>query len=324
MYEIIRSPVITEKATLLNERNQVVFRVAIDATKPEIKAAVEGLFGVKVAGVNTLVAKGKTKRFKGRPGVRSDVKKAYRAACRGSVDRPDHRPGVRARAMALKQFNPVTPSLRGTVLIDRSELYKGKPVKGLTEGKTRTRRAQQPWPHHQPLPRRRAQAELPDRRFQAPQVRRAGGGGAAGIRSEPHRVHRADQVSGRRAGLYPGAAAAARRAIAWWPAPRVDIKPGNAMPLAAIPVGTIIHNIEMKPGAGGKMARAAGTYAQLVGKDAGYAQIKLMSRRAARGARRVHGDDRRGVERRTTSNQQHRQGRAQSAGSAGGRITAAW
>jgi large subunit ribosomal protein L23 len=77
MFEIIRSPVITEKSTALNEQNQVVFRVAIDASKPEIKAAVEGLFKVKVAGVNTLVMKGKTKRFKGRPGVRSDVKKAY-------------------------------------------------------------------------------------------------------------------------------------------------------------------------------------------------------------------------------------------------------
>lgn len=77
MYTIIRSPVITEKATMLSEKNQVVFRVAIDATKPEIKAAVEGLFGVTVIGVNTLVQKGKTKRFKGRPGVRSDVKKAF-------------------------------------------------------------------------------------------------------------------------------------------------------------------------------------------------------------------------------------------------------
>jgi large subunit ribosomal protein L23 len=76
MYNIIRSPVITEKATRLSEFGQVSFRVAIDATKPEIKAAIEGLFGVKVLGVNTLVQKGKTKRFKGRPGVRSDVKKA--------------------------------------------------------------------------------------------------------------------------------------------------------------------------------------------------------------------------------------------------------
>jgi large subunit ribosomal protein L23 len=77
MYQIIRNPLITEKATGLSEHSQVVFRVAIDATKPEIKAAVEGLFGVKVLGVNTLVQKGKTKRFKGRPGVRSDVKKAF-------------------------------------------------------------------------------------------------------------------------------------------------------------------------------------------------------------------------------------------------------
>ena len=76
MYTIIRAPVITEKATLLGEKNQVVFRVAMDSTKPEIKAAVEGLFGVTVLGVNTLIQKGKTKRFKGRPGVRSDVKKA--------------------------------------------------------------------------------------------------------------------------------------------------------------------------------------------------------------------------------------------------------
>src|SRR5277367_7194740 len=77
MYDIIRAPLITEKATSLSEHNQVVFRVAIGASKPEIKAAVEGLFGVKVLGVNTLVAKGKTKRFKNRPGVRSDVKKAF-------------------------------------------------------------------------------------------------------------------------------------------------------------------------------------------------------------------------------------------------------
>lgn len=87
MYELIRSPVITEKATLLTERNQMVFRVATDATKLEIKAAVEALFGVEVLGVNTLIQKGKTKRFKGRPGVRSDVKKAYVQLAEGqSID----------------------------------------------------------------------------------------------------------------------------------------------------------------------------------------------------------------------------------------------
>ena len=76
IYNVIRSPVITEKATTLSERNQFSFRVAIDATKPEIKVAVETLFGVTVLGVNTLITKGKTKRFRGRPGRRADVKKA--------------------------------------------------------------------------------------------------------------------------------------------------------------------------------------------------------------------------------------------------------
>ena len=87
MFDIIRSPVVTEKSTILNEKHQVVFRVSSSASKPEIKAAVEGLFGVTVLGVNTLVAKGKTKRFKGRPGVRSDVKKAYVQLAEGqSID----------------------------------------------------------------------------------------------------------------------------------------------------------------------------------------------------------------------------------------------
>ena len=87
MYNIIRNPVVTEKATIMSEQNIMVFRVAIDATKPEIKAAIEGLFSVKVVGVNTLITKGKTKRFKGRPGVRSDVKKAYVRLAEGfSID----------------------------------------------------------------------------------------------------------------------------------------------------------------------------------------------------------------------------------------------
>jgi large subunit ribosomal protein L23 len=76
MYSIIRAPLITEKMTILSEKNQVGFKVSTDATKPEIAAAVETLFNVKVLSVNTLIQKGKTKRFKGRPGVRSDVKKA--------------------------------------------------------------------------------------------------------------------------------------------------------------------------------------------------------------------------------------------------------
>lgn len=76
MYQVIVAPVVTEKATRLNELSQVTFRVALDATKPEIKAAVEKLFSVKVEAVNTVVMKGKTKRFRGREGRRSDWKKA--------------------------------------------------------------------------------------------------------------------------------------------------------------------------------------------------------------------------------------------------------
>jgi len=76
MYDIIRAPVITEKATMGSEHNQVTFKVPLTASKPEIRAAVEGVFGVKVKAVNTSILKGKVKRFKGRVGQRSDVKKA--------------------------------------------------------------------------------------------------------------------------------------------------------------------------------------------------------------------------------------------------------
>jgi large subunit ribosomal protein L23 len=87
MYEVILSPVITEKATLASEHNQVVFRVPIDATKPEIRAAVEGLFKVKVVGINTLTQKGKVKMWRGVRGRRSDTKKAIVRLAEGeSID----------------------------------------------------------------------------------------------------------------------------------------------------------------------------------------------------------------------------------------------
>jgi len=76
-YDVIRKPIITEKATMASENGAVVFEVAIDANKPQIKAAVEALFGVKVKAVNTTITKGKTKRFRGTMGRRKDVKKAY-------------------------------------------------------------------------------------------------------------------------------------------------------------------------------------------------------------------------------------------------------
>lgn len=86
-YDVIRKPIITEKATMASENGAVVFEVARDANKPQIKDAVEALFNVKVTAVNTVVTKGKVKKFRGRPGVRSDVKKAYVTLAEGaSID----------------------------------------------------------------------------------------------------------------------------------------------------------------------------------------------------------------------------------------------
>lgn len=178
--------------------------------------------------------------------------------------------------MALKNYNPVTPGLRGTILIDRSELWKGKPVKRLTEGKigsggrnnnghitTRFRGGGHKQAYrHVDFKRRKFDVTARVERLEYDPNRTAF---IALIKYEdgelsyilaPQRLRAGDSVV---AGN------------------RCDIKPGNAMPLSTIPVGTIVHNVEMKPRAGGKIARAAGTYAQLVGKDAGYAQIKLMS-----------------------------------------------
>ncbi len=178
--------------------------------------------------------------------------------------------------MPLRTYNPVTASLRGTVLIDRGELWKGKPVKALTEGKIGTGGRNnygritsrfRGGGHKQAY----RYVDFKRRKFDVPaSVER--------LEYDPNRTafiallkyqdgELAYIIAPQR--LRVGDTVVAGR--------RVDIKPGNAMPLAAIPVGTIVHNVEMKAGAGGKIARSAGTYAQLVGKDAGYAQIKLMS-----------------------------------------------
>ena len=84
-YDVVRAPHITEQATLVSEQNAVVFKVARDATKPQIKAAVEALFGVNVTGVNTITQKGKSKRWKGLPYTRSDVKKAIVTLAEGQT-----------------------------------------------------------------------------------------------------------------------------------------------------------------------------------------------------------------------------------------------
>ena len=84
-YDVIRKPIITEKATMASDANAVVFEVSIGASKPQIKDAVEALFGVKVKAVNTTITKGKVKRFRGQPGTRNDVKKAYVTLVEGNA-----------------------------------------------------------------------------------------------------------------------------------------------------------------------------------------------------------------------------------------------
>ena len=178
--------------------------------------------------------------------------------------------------MPLKTYNPVTASLRGTVLIARAELWKGKPVKRLTEGKISTGGRN----HHGHITSRfrggghkrtYRYVDFKRRKFDVPAT-------VERLEYDPNRTAFIALVKYADGELsYILAPQRLRAGDTVTAGARVDIKPGNAMPLAAIPVGTIVHNIEMKPGAGGKIARSAGTYAQLVGKDAGYAQIKLMS-----------------------------------------------
>lgn len=178
--------------------------------------------------------------------------------------------------MALKHFNPVTASLRGTILIDRSELWKGKPVKQLTEGKSHSGGRNN---HGRITSRFRGGGhkqsyrlvDFKRRKFDvAATVER--------LEYDPNRTAFIALIKYADGELsYILAPQRLRVGDSVIAGARCDIKPGNAMPLAAIPVGTIVHNVELKQGAGGKIARAAGTYAQLVGKDAGYAQIKLQS-----------------------------------------------
>lgn len=178
--------------------------------------------------------------------------------------------------MALKTYNPITPGQRGLVLVDRSELWSGRPKKSLTEG-------------------------LPSKggRNNAGRITARGRGGGAKrlyriidfkrrkadvpaiverLEYDPNRsafIALIQYDDGERAYiLAPQRIAVGDRVIS---SDRADVKPGNAMPFTGMPIGTIVHNIELKPGKGGQIARAAGSYAQFVGRDGGYAQLKLSS-----------------------------------------------
>jgi large subunit ribosomal protein L2 len=178
--------------------------------------------------------------------------------------------------MALKTFNPSTPGLRQLALVDRSELYKGKPVKALTVGKSekggrnnagRITVRFRGGGHKQTY----RIIDFKRRKFDAP-------GAVERLEYDPNRTSFIALVKypdGEQAYIIaPQRLAVGDTVVA---GVQVDVKPGNAMPLANIPVGTIVHNVETKIGKGGALARSAGTYAQIVGRDQGYVALRLSS-----------------------------------------------
>ena len=178
--------------------------------------------------------------------------------------------------MALKQYKPTTPGRRGVVLVDRSALWKGKPEKALTEGLRGTGGRNNAG---RITARRRGGGHK--RRYRIVDFKRNKYDVSATVERLEYDPNRTAFIAliqyedGERAYILAPQRLAVGDVVV---SGRVaDIRPGNAMPMQSIPVGTIIHNVEMKPGKGGQIARSAGTYAQLIGKDQGYAQLRLSS-----------------------------------------------
>lgn len=178
--------------------------------------------------------------------------------------------------MALKHFNPTTPSQRQLVLIDRSDLFKGKPVKTLVESKSGTGGRNNmgrvtSWQKGGGHKRAYRVIDFKRNRFDVPAT-------VERLEYDPNRSAFIALIKYQDGALSyilaPQRLSVGDSVIS---GERADIKPGNAMPLKNIPIGTIVHNVEMKPGKGGQIGRSAGAYVQLVGKDSGYAQLKLRS-----------------------------------------------
>lgn len=179
--------------------------------------------------------------------------------------------------MALKSYNPITPGTRQLVLVDRSTLYKGKPVKALTEGKSHSGGRNN---NGRITVRFRGGGHKQSYRL-VDFKRRENLGEAATVERLEYDPNRTAFIAlikfadGKLSYiLAPQRLAVGDTVIA---AEQADIKPGNAMPMANMPIGTIVHNIETKIGKGGSIARSAGAYAQIVGRDHGYVIVRLNS-----------------------------------------------
>ncbi len=178
--------------------------------------------------------------------------------------------------MALKTFRPTSPGRRQLVIVDRGELYKGKPVKALTEGLTKSGGRNNmgrvtAYRHGGGHKRTYRIIDFKRRKWDIPAT-------VERLEYDPNRTAFIALVKYKDGELAyilaPQRLKAGDEIVA---GERVDVKPGNAMPLKSIPVGTIVHNVELKPLKGGQMARAAGAYVQVVGRDAGYAQLRMSS-----------------------------------------------
>lgn len=178
--------------------------------------------------------------------------------------------------MALKKYKPVTPTMRHLVLVDHSELHKGKPVKTLTEGLSEKAGRNN---HGRITARRRGGGHK--RKYRIIDFKRTKLDMSATIERieyDPNRTAFIALIKYEDGELnYILAPQRVQAGDVIVAGPGSDIKPGNALPLNNIPIGTIVHNVEMKPGKGGQIARSAGTYVQIVGRDSGYAQVKLTS-----------------------------------------------
>src|SRR5437763_4648874 len=178
--------------------------------------------------------------------------------------------------MALKSYKPTTPSQRNLVIVDRTGLYRGKPVKSLVEGQNSTGGRNN---HGRITSRFRGGGHKQAyRTIDFKRVRREEAATVERIEYDPNRTSFIALIKykdGELAYILAPQRLAAGDIV--MSGDKVDVKPGNAMPLAAMPVGTIVHNVEMKAGKGGQIARAAGTYAQYLGRAAGYALLRLNS-----------------------------------------------
>ena len=178
--------------------------------------------------------------------------------------------------MALKQFNPTSPGQRGLVLVDRSELHKGKPEKSLVEGLNKS--GGRGGGGRIAVRFRGGGAKRLYRKVDFKRRKFDVVGTVERLEYDPNRtafIALVKYADGELAYiLAPQRLKAGDQIVA---AEKVDVKPGNASPLRSLPIGTIVHNVEMKPLKGGQIARSAGSYCQLVGRDAGYAQIRLLS-----------------------------------------------